>query len=349
MTEQTQAPLFDAAGNPVAPEAPTPSDYVALATFDELPLSEGTRAAIAAKGYTKPTPVQAAALAPILAGKDVIVRSKTGTGKTAAFGIPIAEVVDPSLPKVQAVVLCNTRELALQVATELGELAAGRNVRVTAIYGGASMGAQQKALDDGAQVIVGTPGRVIDLLERKVLSFAAVKLAVLDEADEMLGVGFLEDVMTILAKCPRGHQTALFSATLTDQVNDLARLSLHEPKKVAVDAMYSLADHLVQEFIRIRPTREADREAIVLARDLVDGDFAIRQYLALAELQLHRADGDAGHHGDDFEHRFTTPVIGVGTGLGATRGLGQPIGSVTLGRRAFGTFIAALIGWFITW
>jgi ATP-dependent RNA helicase DeaD len=262
MTEQTQAPLFDAAGNPVAPEAPTPSDYVALATFDELPLSEGTRAAIAAKGYTKPTPVQAAALAPILAGKDVIVRSKTGTGKTAAFGIPIAEVVDPSLPKVQAVVLCNTRELALQVATELGELAAGRDVRVTAIYGGASMGAQQKALDDGAQVIVGTPGRVIDLLERKVLSFAAVKLAVLDEADEMLGVGFLEDVMTILAKCPRGHQTALFSATLTPDIEKLIRKHLKEPQTILLSGdVYTVAG--------IRHVRYFARDAFPKPRNLL--------------------------------------------------------------------------------
>ncbi|MFM2153350.1 MAG: hypothetical protein RL199_1785, partial [Pseudomonadota bacterium] len=255
-------PLFDAAGNPVAPEAPPPSDYVALATFDELPLSEGTRAAIAKKGYTKPTPVQAAALAPILAGKDVIVRSKTGTGKTAAFGIPIAEVVDPSLPKVQAVVLCNTRELALQVATELGELAAGRNVRVTAIYGGASMGAQQKALDDGAQVIVGTPGRVIDLLERKVLSFAHVKLAVLDEADEMLGVGFLEDVMTILAKCPRGHQTALFSATLTPDIEKLIRKHLKEPQTILLSGdVYTVAG--------IRHVRYFARDAFPKPRNLL--------------------------------------------------------------------------------
>ena len=237
----SQPPQFDATGRPVAPEAPT-SDYVALAGFDELPLSAETRAALAAKGYVKPTPVQAAALGPILAGRDVIVRSKTGTGKTAAFGIPIAEVVDPALPKVQAIVLCNTRELALQVATELGELSAGRGVKVTAIYGGASMDRQQRALDEGAQVIVGTPGRVIDLLERRILSFAAVKLAVLDEADEMLGVGFLDAVMTILAKCPKGHQTALFSATLTPDIEKLIRRHLREPQTILLSGdVYTVA------------------------------------------------------------------------------------------------------------
>jgi ATP-dependent RNA helicase DeaD len=237
MAEQT----FDAAGNPVAP-TPPPSDYVALSSFDDLPLSDGTRAAIANKGYVKPTPVQAAALRPILAGKDVIVRSKTGTGKTAAFGIPVAELVDTSLKAVQAIVLCNTRELALQVATELGELGSGRGVQVTAIYGGASMDAQLKALQGGAQVMVGTPGRVIDLLQRRILSFDHVKLAVLDEADEMLGVGFLEDVMTILAKCPRGHRTALFSATLTPDIEKLIRAHLHEPETILLSGdVYTVA------------------------------------------------------------------------------------------------------------
>ncbi len=218
------------------------SDYVALSSFDELPLSEGTRDAIRKKGYVRPTPVQAAALGPILAGKDVIVRSKTGTGKTAAFGIPIAEVVDPSVKALQAIVLCNTRELALQVATELGELASGRGIAVTAIYGGASMDQQVKALQAGAQVMVGTPGRVIDLLERRLLSFASVKLAVLDEADEMLGVGFLEDVLRILRQCPKPHQTALFSATLTPDIERLIREQLRDPETILLSGdVYTVA------------------------------------------------------------------------------------------------------------
>jgi len=227
----TQPTAFDAMGNPVAPAAPS-NDYVALSSFDELPLSQGTRDAIARKGYTRPTPVQAAALRPILAGRDVIVRSKTGTGKTAAFGIPLAELVDTELKAVQAIVLCNTRELALQVATELAELGAGRGVQVTAIYGGASMDKQLQALANGAQVVVGTPGRVMDLLERRTLKFDHVRLAVLDEADEMLGVGFLEDVTRILSRCPRGHKTALFSATLTPDIERLIREHLTDPETI---------------------------------------------------------------------------------------------------------------------
>ena len=219
-----------------------PSDYVSLTSFDDLPLSPETRAAIARKGYVKPTPVQAAALGPLLARKDVLVRSKTGTGKTAAFGIPIAELVDTSLPAVQAIALCNTRELALQVATELAELGEGRGVKVVAIYGGASMDQQLRALEAGAQVVVGTPGRVIDLLQRRTLRFDHVRLAILDEADEMLGVGFFDDVMTILSKCPAGHQTALFSATLTPDLEKLIHSHMKEPQTILLSGdVYTVA------------------------------------------------------------------------------------------------------------
>ncbi len=214
--------------NPTPP-AETPSDYVAPSSFDDLELSAETRAAVLEKGYSTPTPVQVAAIPPLLQGKDVLVRSKTGTGKTAAFGIPVAELVDVSLPVVQAIALCNTRELALQVATEVAELGAGRGVQVVAIYGGASMDQQLQALKDGAQVVVGTPGRIIDLIERRMLKLDHVRLAILDEADEMLGVGFFDDVMTILARCPAGHQTALFSATLTPDLEKLIHAHTKEP------------------------------------------------------------------------------------------------------------------------
>ncbi len=212
--------------------APPVSDYVSLSSFEELPLSPETRASIAAKGYTRPTPVQAAALRPILARKDVIVRSKTGTGKTAAFGIPIVEMVDPKAGHVQAIVLCNTRELALQVAGEITELGQQRGVKVVAIYGGSSMEQQLQALRDGATVVVGTPGRVIDLIERRLLPLDRTRMAILDEADEMLGVGFLDDVMTILKKLPAGHQTLLFSATVSPDIERLIRTHLHDPENI---------------------------------------------------------------------------------------------------------------------
>src|SRR5205085_5588950 len=145
---------------PTTPEAP--SDYVATVSFDELPLSEELRRGIKDRGYERPTPVQAAVLKPILEGKDVICRSKTGTGKTAAFGIPLLERIPARTRKASALVLCNTRELALQVAQEIAELGKHKDVSVVAIYGGAPMDAQTRALKEGAEVIVGTPGRVYD-------------------------------------------------------------------------------------------------------------------------------------------------------------------------------------------
>jgi ATP-dependent RNA helicase DeaD len=223
-------------GSSTLPESeastPPPSDYIALSSFDELPLSTETRASIAAKGYTRPTPVQAASLKPILAGRDVIVRSKTGTGKTAAFGIPVVEMVQSDQSGVQAIVLCNTRELAHQVATEIASLGEQKGVKVVAIYGGASMAQQLDALRDGASVVVGTPGRVIDLLDRGTLRLDKAKIAVLDEADEMLGVGFFDDVMKILSKMPKQRQTLLFSATLTPDIERLVRAHLKEPETI---------------------------------------------------------------------------------------------------------------------
>ena len=197
------------------------SDYVAVQTFAELPLSEELRRGIADKGYTSPTPVQAAVLAPILAGKDLIVRSKTGTGKTAAFGIPLLERIPIGTKHVAAVVLCNTRELALQVSQEIAELGKHKGIEVVAIYGGASAEEQMRALDRGAAVMVGTPGRVQDLFDRGRLKFDKVQTCVLDEADEMLGAGFFEDVTRILDRLPPSRQTLLFSATVPPDIEQL--------------------------------------------------------------------------------------------------------------------------------
>lgn len=209
-----------------------PSDYVATESFDRLPLSESVLEGIRDRGYTQPTPVQAAVIRPILAGRDLIVRSKTGTGKTAAFGIPLVEAMDTSVGAVQALVLVNTRELALQVATEITELGKKKGVKVVAIYGGASMDAQLKALADGAQIAVGTPGRLLDLLERRTLSLAKTRIGVLDEADEMLGMGFYEDVMRILGKLPKEHQTLLFSATVSPEIEQIVQTHLRDPETI---------------------------------------------------------------------------------------------------------------------
>lgn len=213
-------------------DAPEGADYVSVETFDELPLSEPVRRSIREKGYVKPTPVQAQSLRPVLAGRDVMVRSKTGTGKTAAFGIPLVELADVTLGAVQGVVLCNTRELAMQVANELESLGEHKGVGVVAIYGGASMDDQVRKLKAGAQLVVGTPGRVIDLIERRLLDLTHVKTTVLDEADEMLSAGFVDAVRTILRSCPKGHQTLLFSATLPPDLDDLIKSHMKDPQTI---------------------------------------------------------------------------------------------------------------------
>ncbi len=202
-------------------EADRDQEYVADVSFDSLGLSPEVRKAIADRGYTHPTPVQAKAFAPVMAGKDVIVRSKTGTGKTAAFGIPLLEKIEKGEKRVKALIMCPTRELAMQVAAELTELAKYREIRVTAIYGGASMKVQEDALDEGSAIIVGTPGRVYDHIQRKNMKLEHCAFAVLDEADEMLNQGFYEEVTRILDCLPKTRQVLLFSATVPEDIQRL--------------------------------------------------------------------------------------------------------------------------------
>lgn len=205
------------------PEAPSerPQEYLADVGFNDLNLSQELLKAIAERGYTHPTPVQAKAFGPVMEGKDIIVRSKTGTGKTAAFGIPLLEKIPMGQRGVRALILCPTRELALQVATELEALAKYRNVGIVAIYGGASMKQQEDALAAGASIVVGTPGRVYDHIRRKNLKLEGCKFAVLDEADEMLNQGFYEEVTRILDCTPEDRQVLLFSATVPDDIQRL--------------------------------------------------------------------------------------------------------------------------------
>ncbi|HEY0093093.1 MAG TPA: DEAD/DEAH box helicase, partial [Archangium sp.] len=206
-------------------EAPSrPAEYVADVSFDDLNLSEPLRRGIAERGYTHPTPVQAKAFRPVMDGRDLIVRSKTGTGKTAAFGLPLLEKISAEDKRVRALILCPTRELALQVSEELAALGKYKGVKVAAIYGGASMKQQEDALEEGTQIIVGTPGRVFDHINRGNLKLEGCSHAVLDEADEMLNQGFYEEVTRILDRLPKDRQVLLFSATVpTDIQNLIAR------------------------------------------------------------------------------------------------------------------------------
>ena len=208
------------------------SDYVSEATFDEMGLSEPVRRAIAERGYERPTPVQSATVIPILAGKDVIVRSKTGTGKTAAFGIPIVERIPAGRGRPSALVMAPTRELAIQVAEELQALGKPKGLRVVTIYGGASMGDQLDGLQAGAEIVVGTPGRIYDHIRRHTLDLSGCMVSCLDEADEMLNMGFFEEVTRILGHLPDDCQQLLFSATVPADIEQIIKDYLTNPETI---------------------------------------------------------------------------------------------------------------------
>ncbi|RXK52121.1 DEAD/DEAH box helicase [Aquirufa rosea] len=203
--------------------------------FDSLPFSEGILAAVNEMGFEFASPIQAEAIPFILEGRDVIGQAQTGTGKTAAFGIPMIEHVAPFEKYVQAIVLCPTRELALQVTEELKKLSKfTKGVWVTTVYGGDSIERQIKSLKAGANIVVGTPGRVIDLIERRALKLGQASMIVLDEADEMLDMGFREDIESILQEIPEERQVVLFSATMSKQIMALTNRYLTNPKLVKV-------------------------------------------------------------------------------------------------------------------
>ncbi len=214
------------------PATPTDSEQAAPPqTFDVLPLSEETRRAIDEMGYKNPTPVQVAVWDPATRGRDAVVQARTGTGKTASFGLPlIDQIVKRSLAAPQALVLCPTRELALQVCAELEKIGKYREVKLLPIYGGASMERQVSGIQGGAQVVVGTPGRVLDHIRRRTLPVASIKMLVLDEADEMLSMGFERELSAILEALPKERQTLLFSATVPPDIERISKNKLKSPE-----------------------------------------------------------------------------------------------------------------------
>jgi ATP-dependent RNA helicase DeaD len=228
---KTPAPSTSPA--PLAPVTSLPS-VLPAGGFRHLHLSDPTIAAIAALGWERPTPIQNEAIPPLLDGHDVVGRARTGTGKTAAFGLPIIETLDPAQLYVQAIVLVPTRELAVQVAAELTRLGARSGLRVVAVYGGQKISTQLTALAKGAQIVVGTPGRVQDHMQRGTLRLDGVRIAVLDEADEMLDIGFADDMERILRRTPRERQTALFSATLPPFIRRMIIRYMRDPVWVSV-------------------------------------------------------------------------------------------------------------------
>jgi ATP-dependent RNA helicase DeaD len=233
-------------------------------TFADLGLSESTLQALADVGYESPSPIQEQAIPSLLQGRDVIGQAQTGTGKTAAFGLPIMEYIDPSEPDVQALVLTPTRELCIQVTQALRTYGAHSGIDVVAVFGGAPIRTQQAQLRAGGHVVVGTVGRVLDLISRHSLVLHSCRFLVLDEADEMLDLGFLEDVEKILSLTPSSRQTALFSATMPPPIRKLADRYMYDPEIIKVEAETLTIDTVAQFQLPVETRAKPDKLVEVL-------------------------------------------------------------------------------------
>jgi ATP-dependent RNA helicase DeaD len=230
-----------------------------VTAFRDLGLSEEVMVALDELGYADPTPIQEQAIPELLAGHDVIGQAQTGTGKTAAFGLPLLQYLDPDSPETQAIVLTPTRELCIQVTQALRAYAEHLPVEVLAVFGGQAVRTQTSRLHGGAHVVVATVGRMLDLVNRGALQLSAARYVVLDEADEMLDLGFIEDVERILKLCPGGRQTALFSATIPAPVERLAERYMYDPVTIRVTPKQITVDAIEQAFVEVAAREKPDR------------------------------------------------------------------------------------------
>jgi ATP-dependent RNA helicase DeaD len=235
-----------------------------MTTFKELGLAPEILLALDELGYSEPTAVQEQAIPELLAGHDVIGQAQTGTGKTAAFGLPLLQYLDPGSEETQAIVLTPTRELCIQVTQALRAYAEHLDIEVVAVFGGAPIATQQSRLRRGAQVVVATVGRMMDLISRRSLVLTSARYVVLDEADEMLDLGFIEDVERILRMCPSGRQTGLFSATMPAPIARLAEQYMYEPVTIKVTPKQLTVDAIEQAYVEVEPRRKTDRLIEVL-------------------------------------------------------------------------------------
>jgi len=232
---------------------PTPAAPAADQSFASLPLAPATLANLDQLGYRQMTPIQAASLPPALAGKDLIAQAKTGSGKTAAFALTLLTKLNPRRFAVQALVLCPTRELADQVSQEIRRLARGAdNIKVLTLCGGSQMRPQISSLEHGAHVVVGTPGRIMDHLQRASLDLSALDTLVLDEADRMLDMGFYDDIAFVAKACPKERQTLLFSATYPEGIASLSRAFLRDPQQITLTEQHE-AGKIRQRFYEVAP------------------------------------------------------------------------------------------------
>ncbi|EHC31779.1 ATP-dependent RNA helicase DbpA [Salmonella enterica subsp. enterica serovar Adelaide str. A4-669] len=243
-------------------------------TFADLGLKAPILEALTDLGYEKPSPIQAECIPHLLGGRDVLGMAQTGSGKTAAFSLPLLNNLDPELKAPQILVLAPTRELAVQVAEAMTDFSKHmRGVNVVALYGGQRYDVQLRALRQGPQIVVGTPGRLLDHLKRGTLDLSKLSGLVLDEADEMLRMGFIEDVETIMAQIPEGHQTALFSATMPEAIRRITRRFMKEPQEVRIQSSVTTRPDISQSYWTVWGMRK--NEALVRFLEAEDFDAAI--------------------------------------------------------------------------
>ena len=227
--------------------------------FEDLQINDDIKRAVIEMGFEEPSPIQAQSIPVILSGKDVIGQAQTGTGKTAAFSIPLLEMVNPDDKSLQAVVLCPTRELAIQVSSEIRKIGKYMHgVKTLPVYGGQPIDRQIKSLKSGVQVVIGTPGRVIDHINRKTLKLDNVKMVMLDEADEMLDMGFREDIEMILSKTPEDRQTTFFSATMPKGILDLTKKYQKDPEHIKVVRKELTVPNIKQYYIETRSSNKLE-------------------------------------------------------------------------------------------
>jgi ATP-dependent RNA helicase RhlE len=247
-------------------------------TFEELGLSADILASVAREGYTEPTPVQDAAIPIVLAGRDILAAAQTGTGKTAAFVLPILELLrrhgnggfSPARHPVRALILTPTRELAVQISESVKTYGRGSTLRSMVVYGGTRIDPEIKALWSGVEILVATPGRLLDHIGQRSVNLSQVEILVLDEADRMLDMGFIPDVRKIMASLPAKRQTLLFSATFNDEVRRLSGEFLHDPETVEVAPRNSIADNLTQVLYPVDADLKADLLIHLIRRDAMD-------------------------------------------------------------------------------
>lgn len=243
-------------------------------TFEEMCLDTRIMRAIAEMGFEQPSPIQAQSIPIAVEGKDMIGQARTGTGKTASFGIPMLQRINPKDKNLQAIVLCPTRELAIQSANEIRKLAKFlQGIKVLPIYGGQEISKQIRSLKGGVQIVIGTPGRVMDHLRRHTLKPQTVDIVVLDEADEMLNMGFREDIETILGQLPEERQTMLFSATMPKPILEIAKRYLHEPEIVKVIQKELTVPKIEQYYYEVNPRKK--NEVLSRLLDMYDPSLSL--------------------------------------------------------------------------